>query len=165
MLSQRNPEGRCVMSYIDDNLMTGEEITYRAKLHWIVFRWPVIWFVIALLFFSGGSDTSFVGGLFFLIAIVTGIASFINYSTSEFAVTNRRVLAKVGFIRRNSLEVLLTKVEGIQVNQGIFGRILGYGSIVVSGTGGSKDPFHRISAPLEFRRRVQEQVAAVQDSR
>jgi len=106
-----------------------------------------------------------VGALFLLLAILTGIASFIRYSTSEFGITNKRVLAKVGFIRRNSLEVLLSKVEGIQVNQGILGRILGFGSIVVSGTGGTKDPFHKISAPLEFRRRVQEQITAVQESR
>jgi uncharacterized membrane protein YdbT with pleckstrin-like domain len=150
------------MGYIEENLMGGEDIIYRTKLHWIVFLWPVIWFIIALLLiFSGGGDTNAVGGFFVLIAIITGIASFINYSTSEFGVTNKRVLAKVGFIRRNSLEVLLTKVEGIQVNQGILGRMLDYGSIVISGTGGTKDPFHKIPTPLEFRKKTQEQIAAV----
>jgi len=153
------------MSYIDNNLMSGEEIVYRAKLHWVVFLWPVIWLVVALLFFSSGGDAAAGGGLFILIAIATGIASFINYSTSEFGITNKRVMVKVGFIRRNSLETLLNKVEGIQVNQGILGRILGYGSITVSGTGGTKDPFHKISAPLEFRRKAQEQIATVQESK
>lgn len=138
---------------------------YRGKLHWIVFLWPIIWFIIAIMFFSGGGDTAAASGLFILIAILTGIASFINYTTSEFGITNKRVIAKVGFIRRNSLEVLLNKVEGIQVNQGIWGRILGFGSIIVSGTGGTKNPFHKISAPLEFRRRAQEQIAAVQESK
>jgi uncharacterized membrane protein YdbT with pleckstrin-like domain len=153
------------MGYIEDNLMSGEKITYRSHLHWVVFLWPIIWFVIAILFFIGGGDTAVVGGIFILVAIIHSISSLITYKTSEFGITNKRVLAKIGFIRRNSLEVLLTKVEGIQVNQGILGRILGYGSIVVSGTGGSKDPFHKISAPLEFRKRAQEQVAAVQESR
>ncbi len=153
------------MSYIDNNLMSGESVIYRAKLHWINFAWPVIWLIVAILFFAGAGDAAAVGALFLLLAILTGIASFIRYSTSEFGITNKRVLAKVGFIRRNSLEVLLSKVEGIQVNQGILGRILGFGSIVVSGTGGTKDPFHKISAPLEFRRRVQEQITAVQESR
>ena len=153
------------MSYIEKNLMGGESILYRGKLHWIVFLWPIIWFIIAIMFFSGGGDTAADSGLFILIAILTGIASFINYTTSEFGITNKRVIAKVGFIRRNSLEVLLNKVEGIQVNQGIWGRILGFGSITVSGTGGTKNPFHKISAPLEFRRRAQEQIAAVQESK
>lgn len=153
------------MSYIEKNLMNGENVLYRGKLHWVVFLWPVIWFVVAVMFFSGGGDTAAAGGLFVLIAIITGVASFINYTTSEFGITNKRVIVKVGFIRRNSLEVLLNKVEGIQVNQGILGRILGFGSITVSGTGGTKDPFHKIDAPLEFRKRAQEQIATVQDSK
>jgi len=153
------------MSYIDKNLMNGEKILYRGKLHWAVFLWPIIWFIVAIMFFCGAGDTAAAGGLFVLIAIVTGIASFINYTTSEFGITNKRVIVKVGFIRRNSVEVLLNKVEGIQVNQGILGRILGFGSITVSGTGGTKDPFHKIDAPLEFRKRAQEQIAAVQDSK
>ena len=151
------------MSYIEENLMNGEKVLYSSKLHWVVFLWPIVWFIVAIIFFSGGGDAAAAGGLFVLIAIVTGIASFINYKTSEFGITNKRVIVKVGFIRRNSIEVLLNKVEGIQVNQGILGRILGFGSITVSGTGGTKDPFHKIDAPLEFRKRAQEQIAAVQE--
>lgn len=147
------------MSYIEKNLLNGESILYRAKLHWVVFLWPVIWFIVGMIFIA-----SF-GALFLLIAIVTGLVSFLSYTTSEFGITNKRVIVKVGFIRRNSLEVLLNKVEGIQVNQGILGRILDFGSITVSGTGGTKDPFHKINAPLEFRKRVQEQIAIVQDSK
>jgi len=153
------------MSYIEKNLMNAETILYRGKLHWIVFLWPVIWFIVAIKFFADGGNAAAASGLFVLIAIVTGIASFINYTTSEFGITNKRVIVKVGFIRRNSIEVLLNQVEGIQVNQGILGRILGFGSITISGTGGTKDPLHKISAPLEFRRKAQEQIASVQDSK
>lgn len=153
------------MSYVENNLMSGERIVYQAKLHWVEFLWPIIWLVVAVLFFASGGDTAGAGGLFILLAVLTGIASFINYSTSEFGITNKRVIVKVGLIRRKSLEVLLSKVESIQVNQGILGRILGYGSIVVIGTGGTKDPFHKISNPLEFRRKTQEQVSSVQDSK
>jgi uncharacterized membrane protein YdbT with pleckstrin-like domain len=153
------------MSYIEKNLMNGESVVYRTNLHWVVFLWPIIWLVVAIIFFSSGGDAAAAGVLFIFIAILTGISSFINFKTSEFGITNKRVLVKVGFIRRNSLEVLLNKVEGIQVNQGILGRILGFGSITVSGTGGTKDPFHKIDAPLEFRKRAQEQIASVQDSK
>lgn len=153
------------MSYIDKHLMTGENILYRARLHWVVFIWPAIWFLVAIVFFSSVDVIAAVGGIFVLIALLTGIASFIKYSTSEFGVTNKRVIVKVGFIRRDSIEILLNKVEGIQVSQGILGRILGYGSIIVSGTGGTRDPFHRISDPLEFRRQAQEQIAVVQESK
>lgn len=153
------------MSYIEKNLMNGENIFYRGNMHWIVFYSAIIWFIVSIILFSRNSGTASVGGLFILIAIVTGIASFINYKTSEFGITNKRVIVKVGFIRRNSFEVLLNKIEGIQVSQGILGRILGFGSITVSGTGGTKDPFRMISAPLEFRRKVQEQIESIQNSK
>jgi uncharacterized membrane protein YdbT with pleckstrin-like domain len=150
------------LSYIDNNLMNGEEVIYRAKLHWIVFFWPVVILAVAIVFFSSGrAEDVGMGGTFLLVSMVLGLLSFINYKTSEFGVTNKRVIAKFGFIRRNSLEVLLNKVEGVQVNQGILGRILGYGSVAVSGTGGTRDPFPRISDPLKLRMRVQEQISSM----
>ena len=102
------------------------------------------------------------GGPFYLIALIWAVSAFISFKTSEFGITNKRVLIKVGFIRRNSLETLLTKVEGIQVNQGILGRIFNYGTIMVKGTGGTSNPFHKIEAPMEFRKKVQEQIASIQ---
>ncbi len=150
------------MGYIEDNLMSGEKVIYRAKLHWMVFSGPIIFAVIAYMFFAGGGDIAAAGGFFLLIAIMWGVSAFITFKTSEFAVTNMRVLIKVGWIRRNSLETLLTKVEGVQVNQGILGRILNYGTIIIRGTGGTHNPFRKIAAPLEFRKRVQEQIASMQ---
>lgn len=150
------------MAYIDNNLMNGENVLYRGKLHWIIFSWPIFWFIIALFFFTAsGRETAGVGFLFLIISSIAGFISYLNYTTSEFGITNKRVIVKVGIIRRNSLEVLLNKIEGIQVNQSIMGRILGFGSVMVSGTGGTKDPFHKISSPLEFRKKVQEQIASV----
>ncbi len=144
------------MGYIERNLMPGEKVVYQTKLHWIIFLWPILLFIVGIIV---GSSAPEFGGLFILVAAVMGIASFINYSSSEFGVTNKRVIAKTGLIRRNSLEVFMNKVEGIQVNQGILGRVFGYGSIIITGTGGTKDPFHKISNPLEFRKKVQEQIA------
>ena len=163
------------MSYIEKNLMDGEVILYRARLHRIVFAEAVIWFIFAIILFglsrephlsaklAGGLFFLFVGGFFLLIAVNKAIESLVKYSSSEFGITNQRVLLKTGFIRRKSLEVLLSKVEAIQVNQDILGRIFGYGSIMVSGTGGTRDIFHKISNPLEFRKKIQEQIAAIQN--
>jgi len=149
------------MSYIDDNLMAGEQVIYRAKLHWAIFLTPIFWFIFALLFL--GTESS-VSGILMAFALIVSIPTFINYSSSEFGVTNKRVIGKVGFIRRSSTELLLTRVEGIQVRQSIMGRMLGYGSVTISGTGGLKEPFHKISNPLELRRVVQEQITNIEDS-
>jgi uncharacterized membrane protein YdbT with pleckstrin-like domain len=153
------------MNYIDENLMSGERVLHRGKLHWAVFLWPAFLFASAVLCFVTARESAGFGIFLVLLAVPTGIAALIRYATSEFGITNKRVIVKVGLISRKSLEVLLTKIEGIQVDQGILGRILGFGSITVSGTGGTRDPFHKISAPFEFRKKVQEQIAAVQDSR
>lgn len=118
-------------SYVQSNLVLGENVVYEAKLHWITF--------------------------ITLRAIFTlFIAPLIDRLTSEFAITNKRIIIKVGFISRRTLEMNLGKVESVHVDQSMLGRILGYGTITVIGTGGTKEPFSDISAPLEFRRQFQQ---------
>lgn len=99
-------------------------------------------------------------GLFLLaVSALPGLLSAaVNFATSEFGLSNKRVLMKTGFIARHSLETLLTKVESISVHQGLLGRVFGFGTIVIGGTGGSKEAFFAIRDPLEFRRQVQEQI-------
>ena len=146
---QRGP-----MSYIEQSLMAGESVSFRTRLHPIVFTAPAFCALIAAILFAG-PDTGAGGGFFLFVAILLGTLRYLDFATSEFAVTNRRVIIKVGIIRRRTLELQLSKVEAIAVDQGILGRMLGYGNIVVTGTGGTKEPFRRISAPLDFRRAVQ----------
>jgi len=160
------------MSYIDRNLMDDEHIVYSGRLNLVIFVWPIVWFIVALVIVGVGVNMKeanvrtyivAIGGLFALGAVITFIRPLIQYVTSEFGITNRRVIVKTGLFRRNSLEVLLNKIEGIQVNQSIFGRLCGFGSITVTGTGGTKDPFHNIAAPFEFRKKAQEQISSVQN--
>jgi uncharacterized membrane protein YdbT with pleckstrin-like domain len=80
-------------------------------------------------------------------------------------VTDKRVLARLGLIRRHSLETLLSKIEAIGVEQDLTGRLLNYGTIVLTGTGGTRETITRIPAPLEFRRQVQSQIVALEDRR
>jgi uncharacterized membrane protein YdbT with pleckstrin-like domain len=148
------------MKFIDKNLMDGEQIIYRTKLHWIVFLGPIILFVIGI--FASYKEASAVGGISIFLAIIWVIAAAISRVTSEFGISNNRVLIKVGWIKRNSLETLLTKVEGIQVEQGILGRILNFGTIIVRGTGGTHNPFKKIADPFTFRKIAQEQISKAQ---
>lgn len=143
------------MSYIDQNLMAGEQVIYKGKLHWVLFVPAVSVLILGLLLLAVNGT---VGGIVIALAVIDLIIAYLNYTTSEFGVTNKRIMIKVGIIRRHSLETLLKKVESITVNQTIIGRMLGYGTIVVSGTGGTPEPFHKISNPLEFRKQVNEQI-------
>ena len=148
------------MSYIEDNLLQDEEIIYQAKLHWIIFLWPIIWVIVSIPFFTLKAWSATGGGVVVVIALLTAITPYIKYLTSEFGVTNQRVIIKTGFIGRDSSDIMLTKIEGVQVDQEILERVLDYGSIAVTGVGGTKEPFHKISDPLEFREQVEEQVVA-----
>ena len=146
--------------------MPGEQIEYRANLHWLVFLLPILLFIPGIWLFFVGGDIARVFALILIAgALVTALGPIIERRTSEFAVTNKRVVIKTGLIRRHSLETLLSKIEGIGVTQSILGRILGFGTIVISGTGGSKEAFHKIADPMMFRRRVQEQIAAMEERR
>ena len=148
------------MSYVERNLLPGEEITYRARLHRIIYFLPDCMFVIALLVGFGGGGW-IAAGIVAAIGVMLFIPPWVRSSSSEFAITNKRVLIKVGLVRRHSVELLLQKVEGIGVDQSVWGRMLGYGTITVSGVGGTQEPFRMIRDPLEFRRQVQASLSVI----
>ena len=154
-------------SYAAEFLMTGEHVVYSTRLHWAVFLPLFFWLAVALgLFFTKNATAVAVGAVLLVFAVIPlAITSSIARASSEFAITNKRVLIKTGWIRRYSLETLLNKVESIRVDQSVLGRMLDYGTIIISGTGGSKEPFHKIAAPMMFRRRVQDQISANEQPR
>lgn len=146
------------MSFIAKYLNIGENIVYRANLHWVIFLKPMFFILLTVMSIFIENKGAYIGYLFLGIAVFLLVSPLINYFTSEFAVTNKRVIIKVGFIERRSLEILLPKVEAIHVDQSIIGRILGFGTITITGTGGMKEPFHGISSPLRFRQYIQGQI-------
>ena len=149
------------MSYVEKNLLPGETVDYRAHLHPIIFLHPAFFGLIGLSFvvFSFvNKELSYfwmLGAVFLLYAAGVGIDRAIHFASSEFGITNKRVVIKVGFINRKTLEMVLMKVETIRVDQSILGRMLNYGTIVVTGTGGTNEPFTSLANPMEFRRQVQ----------
>ncbi len=145
------------MGYIENNLLPGEKVAYWARLRPIIFLSPAIVAVVGL---SALAVSWIPAVLILLAALVLGLDRYVRFITSEFAVTNRRVLVKTGLIRRHTLELLLGRVETVGVDQGIFGRIWNYGTITVIGTGGTKELFPGIAKPLDFRKAVQDRSGA-----
>lgn len=160
------------MGYVEQNLISGEQVAYRTGLHWIVLLRAII--VAAVLGLLGvvmlaessevkdaqfGQVVTGVGIAAIVIAAIYLLAAVIRRSGAEFAVTNKRVIFKTGVMRRSSEEIFLNKVESVTVNEGMLGRALNYGTINVRGTGGTLEPFHKIAHAQEFRRHVQEQIS------
>jgi uncharacterized membrane protein YdbT with pleckstrin-like domain len=155
------------MSYVEKHLIPNETVFYFTRLSRIVYLKAVLVFLIAIALAGWGATNADVNantpiyaiaGVVFLVGLTLFLLAFIRRISSEFAVTNKRVIIKIGLLSRRSVEILLTKVEAITVDQTLLGRIFGYGSIIIIGTGGTKEPFHLIGDPLEFRR--QSQIAA-----
>ena len=129
------------MSYIDDSLVEGEILIHRARVSW--------WSQFGLLLL--GIVTLVVGiGLIFLVW------AWIRVRSTEIAITNRRVIAKFGFVKRHTVEINLDKVESLKVEQGVWGRFLNFGTIFISGSGSSVAPIPNIADPLVFRRKFME---------
>ena len=159
------------MKYINSTLLKNEKIIYWTRPHWVIFGGMVLGFVIALLFLWYGPALGLAGfrlvnfelyeiAAFFsaVIGIFSGIKALISYLTTEYGITDKRVVMKIGWIRRNALEIFLDKVEAVRVDQSVIGRILDYGAIGIVGTGGTVDPYYNVPNPLGFRRKTQQQV-------
>ncbi len=146
------------MSYIDGNLLEGERVVYRTRLHWLLFAAPVLFTVLVLCpiawFLSQGA-WSHGAWIPLALGLVLLLVTAVKRQSSDFAVTNKRVMMKMGVFSTRSIELLLNKIEAIAVNQSFIGRALGYGDIVITGSGGSREVFARIQGPLAFRRAVQ----------
>lgn len=125
-------------SYVEDALVKDERIVHSGHIS----LWSM-WHLIAL----GLVLLPVVGlGLIFLIM------AYVRYKSTELAVTTKRVIVKHGFIRRQTVEINMNKVESIQVDQGILGRVFDFGTLIISGTGTSHAPITGVCAPMAFRK-------------
>ena len=153
------------MSYIENNLMEDESMVHLTRLHPIVLLTPAM----AVSFLAGTLTivrdiqlVNLVVVCFLVVALYRLLDRVLFYVTSEFGVTSKRVLGKTGFVRRRSLDIVLAKVEAIRLSQSILGRILNYGDLEVTGTGGTEEVLRFIPDPLLFRKSVQEQLADIE---
>jgi uncharacterized membrane protein YdbT with pleckstrin-like domain len=167
------------MSYITKSLVPGETLLFETRHHWVVLIGPVL--VSLLLGVPGamiladavaeknGSGVpqlnsigpeplAAIGAALLLVALIIFAYGLAKRNATEMAVTNRRVLIKTGMASRRTLDMVLGKVESIAVQETFLGRMLGYGSVVVRGTGGTPESFVMIAHPQQFRHSVQQQI-------
>lgn len=164
------------MGYVENNLMQGERLCVTGRVHWIIFSKAAILCSAALLLMlfslkiSAGGDARLASSVRYagLVTLFLALWSFgsglINRLSTELAVTSKRVIVKFGFIRRSTIELNHSKVESFHVHQGLFGRIFGYGTLHINGTGGGMTPIQNIADPLGFRRKAMEAIDASQSN-
>ena len=152
------------MRYIDEILQPGEKVLFYGRLHWIIYFPGALMLMPAFgaLVFSASAQSGGALALSWLLAalacaIAAGIMMFSAWFrrwTTELDVTDRRVVHKHGFITRHTVEMNMDKIESVDVDQSVLGRILNYGDITINGTGTGWDPISTIGAPLKFRNHV-----------
>ena len=151
-------------SYVESVLADGEKIVHRAAIsHWkfllsyLIGALCIAIAVGALFFRRDYPQESFIVSIAaFTIGLLVVLVALIRRSTTELVVTDRRIIAKRGLVARDTVEMNLGKVESLHVNQGVIGRILDYGDVIVVGTGSSLEPLRGIASPLELRRKLGE---------
>jgi uncharacterized membrane protein YdbT with pleckstrin-like domain len=143
-------------SYVKSQLLNDEQVQYEVKVHWAVYLRPIIITILAILFVRA---TAMPFWLALAVSAFFFLHAYIQVISTELAVTNKRVIAKFGFIRRFTLDQQLSRVEGVTYDQSIMGRILGYATIIVRGTGGGHTPISMVDNPEAFRQAVQQRLS------
>jgi uncharacterized membrane protein YdbT with pleckstrin-like domain len=150
------------MSYVDAVLQPGEQVRAIGRLHWVIFLRAIALGVAGLVVLAFAQEldsrtrevADFVGGIVLAVGLLAFLQASLSRSITELAVTNRRVIYKRGFLRRHTVEMNMDKVETVDVDQSVAGRLLGYGSIRVLGTGRGIENLRRVSAPLQLRNAI-----------
>jgi hypothetical protein len=150
------------LKYTRKILQRGEKVLAQGRYHWIIYIAPILFLLLGLWAFSSISKAtadnktllSFTAPCLILLAAITAMRAWFRQWTTEIAITNLRIVRKSGFIRRQTWEMNMDKVESVTVDQGIFGRILNYGTIHVLGTGVGVEHLHQIRSPIEIRNQI-----------
>ena len=149
--------------YIDDILQPGEKVLYSTNAHWVSFLPAIAGWIVAAAFFVVSRMVAGETLMLVCLSLAAISAVFALYKTvtawfhrwiTEVDVTNLRVVHKTGFIQRKTFEMSLDKVESVDVNQSILGRILNYGNVSIFGVGEGNKTIDNIASPLEFRNHI-----------
>ena len=149
------------MSYVAQVLQPGETLHFRTNIHWFVYLKALLALIVGLAllgwYYAEGQSVFillFGGVVFTLTAVVLAIPAWLRRLATEVAVTDRRVIYKTGLIQRHTIEINIDKIESADVDQSILGRIFGFGSITIRGTGEGVEPLRNIAQPLQLRNAV-----------
>jgi uncharacterized membrane protein YdbT with pleckstrin-like domain len=151
-------QGRRSMGYIQSVLQPDERLKYVTDIHWIIFLPGIGLFILAVLFYLLALNTTSVfafwagiASFMLILAAIALLSAWFTRVTTEIAVTDRRIIYKRGFIGRRTIEMEMDKVESVDVDQSVMGRILNYGDIIIRGVGVGIEPLKNIGSPIEFR--------------
>lgn len=148
-------------NFIDNNLIPGEKIIYKSVIHWLIYLPGIFYmslgigaYVLGLSLDISNKVSAICATLFVMVGAWMWIKAYLHRNFTEIAITDSRLIAKFGFIRRDVIELPLAKIESVTVTQSIFERIIDAGSVAARGTGMAMAPVRYIDSPIEFRNKL-----------
>jgi uncharacterized membrane protein YdbT with pleckstrin-like domain len=149
------------MAYYKKVLQPNENVRYVGKLHWILYRHAIALGILAAVAYAYSKQAAeyespllISSWILLLLAAMSFASAWFVRVTTELVVTDKRVIHKVGWIARQTEEINITKVETVDVNQGVLGRVLGFGEVLIKGVGGSWEPLRWVASPLKLRNAI-----------
>lgn len=140
------------MSYIEENLLPGEQILYTTKVHWLIYGMAIFMLLIAGATYWFFPDYPAAAWFLLLLAFISGVRAFIARNTTEYGITSQRIIVKTGWVSRMTVEQQLPRIESVNFTQTVWGRVFGYGTVLLHGTGSGVTPISGIDNPLEFHK-------------
>ena len=149
------------MSYVNEVLQPDETVRFRTNVHWSVYLKAITALVIGLALLAwywqdgtGNMILLLAAAAFGVSAFILVVPPFLERLGTEIAITDRRIIYKTGLVQRHTVEISMDKVESVDVDQSVLGRVFGYGTVTVRGTGEAAEPLRNVAAPIALRNAV-----------
>jgi uncharacterized membrane protein YdbT with pleckstrin-like domain len=136
--------------------MLEKDVLYFSRLHWILFFWPILLACFAIFIGANFTQLGEVSLLFFVVASIWVLMTWITYHFSSITIKKKQVILRTGMLVRQTVDIPLSKIETIDIRQSILGSILGYGSLIITGTGGTRHIVNFLDNPLTCRRYIEQ---------
>ncbi|KTD18216.1 PH domain-containing protein [Legionella jordanis] len=136
--------------------MIDRDVVYFARLHWILFFWPLLLAIFALFLGTNVNQLHYVALLFFAVALIWTLMTWVTYHFSSVTIKKKQVILRTGMLVRQTVDIPMSKIETIDIRQSILGSIFRYGSLVITGTGGTRHIINFLANPLTCRRYIEQ---------
>jgi len=142
----------------EERVCMDDDVVYLGRMHWVLFTGPVLLLLFALVLAFTVRDTPLHSmPLFFTVfSFAWGVMVWVNYRFSSLTIKKKQVIFRTGLLVRQTVDISLVRIESIDIRQSLLGSLLQYGSLVITGTGGSRQVIDYIAKPLTCRRHIEQ---------
>jgi len=149
----------------EEPLPKGEVVIYQGKPHWSVFFYAIMWFFAATVIYFNFSGLHVFIYFLILLGVIAWLEAVTRLLSSRLTITNISIRIRLGILRVQNIQIPLNRIESVEIDQNIIGKLLNYGTIILKGSGGTQETFVKIDAPMDFKRYAEQQLLKINAQR